>query len=54
MKIRILKPWGMYPPGSIIEEGGGVCDLLFRRGLAEEVKPEPKKPKAKARAKATA
>ena len=35
MKIRLLKPWGLYSPGMVIEPGGGVRDMLVRRGLAE-------------------
>lgn len=38
MKIRVLHNFGCYEKGQVFEDWpGGMCELLIRRGLIEEV-----------------
>lgn len=38
MKIRVLKGFGDYLPGQVFDDWpGGMCEILVRRGLIEEV-----------------
>lgn len=38
MKIRVLQGFGDYLPGQVFEDWpGGMCEILIRRGLIEEV-----------------
>ena len=36
MKIRFVKAWRGYPRGAVATMGGGVADVLLRRGVAVE------------------
>lgn len=41
-KIKFIKPWRGFEAGAIIEETGGVADLLVnRQQVAEFVQPSP-------------
>jgi hypothetical protein len=38
MKIRVIQNYDCYEAGQVFEDWpGGMCDLLIRRGLIEEV-----------------
>jgi hypothetical protein len=38
LKIRILQNFDCYEKGQVFEDwAGGMCDILIRRGLIEEV-----------------
>lgn len=38
MKIRVLQNFDCYEKGQVFEDwAGGMCDILIRRGLIEEV-----------------
>lgn len=38
MKIRILQNFDCYEKGQVFEDwAGGMCDILIRRGLIEQV-----------------
>lgn len=51
MKVRLLKPWKFRTVGSVLNAvPDGTANLLIRRGLAEEVKPEKKEKPARVRA----
>jgi hypothetical protein len=40
MKIRVLKDWRRMKTGDVCERPDGFANVLIRRGIAEEVKPE--------------
>ncbi len=40
VRIRFLRDWQGHRPGTTCEPGGGVADLLIRRGFAELVETE--------------
>lgn len=58
MKIRVLQNFDCYEKGQVFEDWpAGMCDLLIRRGLVEEVEtaamPEPQVERADVTPKAT-
>lgn len=51
MKIRVLHNFGVYEKGQVFEDWpGGMCDILIRRGLIEEVETADEQPQAVERA----
>ena len=59
MKIRVLQNFDCYEKGQVFEDWpAGMCDLLIRRGLVEQVEtaelPEPQVERADVTSKATA
>ena len=51
MRVELLKPWRYCRAGMVIEPGGGVCDILIRRGIARDVHDKPPASDAPARRK---
>jgi len=41
MRVKFVKPHGVYRPGDVIDAGGGVGNMLCLRGVAV---PEPQQP----------
>ena len=41
MRIRFLREWRCYHPGSVVELAGGIADTLIRRHFAEEADTPP-------------
>ena len=55
MRIRILQNFDCYEKGQVFEDwAGGMCDILIRRGLIEEVETAEDVPQAIERADLTA
>ena len=55
MKIRILQNFDCYEKGQVFEDwAGGMCDILIRRGLIQEVETAEAAPSAIERADMTA
>jgi hypothetical protein len=51
MKIRVLQNFDCYEAGQVFEDWpGGMCDILIRRGLIEEVETAEAVPEALERA----
>lgn len=54
MKIRVLQNFDCYEKGQVFEDwAGGMCDILIRRGLIEEVETAEAVPVAVERADVT-
>ena len=54
MKIRVLQNFDCYEKGQVFEDwAGGMCDILIRRGLIEEVETAEAVPMAVERAEVT-
>lgn len=43
MKIRFVRPWGVYRPGQVIEPPDGQANWMVRQNIAEPVSVEPEK-----------
>ncbi len=39
MQVRLKKPWGMRPAGSILDVSEGVADLWIKQGRCETMVP---------------
>jgi hypothetical protein len=43
MKLKLIKPYSMFPAGQIVDFGRGVAELLIQRKVAEPLNEEKKK-----------